>query len=459
MRQERDRHREGPAVLGVPAAATARAARGEGHSRGRDRDIDRFLLAGLEAKGLKPVADADPRDAAPPRLLRPDRPAADAGGGRGVRRTTRRRRRFEKVVDQLLASPQFGERWGRHWLDVARYAESSGRQVNFTYPHAWRYRDYVIAAFNADKPYDQFIREQIAGDLLPADDDRQKAEQLIATGFLAIGPKPHNERNPLQFEMDLVDEQIDAIVAGVPRPDRRLRPLPRPQVRPDPAEATTTPWPASSAAPRRATARSASSRAFIPAPLLEFAAGERPAAPAWSRSLPEARRSLEKQMAEVRAATRRKPRPGQPTTGGGLQQRSPRWRASSTYTSRRHGPSCWRWAFANGPSRPTARSTSAARSTSPATVPRGLLQVLDASSRCRFRQARAAGSSWPTGSPRADNPLTARVMANRVWLHLFGRGLVPTPDNFGASGQPPSNPALLDTWPSPSWRTAGRSRG
>ena len=74
----------------------------------------------------------------------------------------------EKVVDQLLASPQFGERWGRHWLDVARYAESSGRAANFAYPHAWRYRDYVIAAFNADKPYDQFIREQLAGDLLSA---------------------------------------------------------------------------------------------------------------------------------------------------------------------------------------------------------------------------------------------------------------------------------------------------
>src|SRR5208282_6171241 len=82
------------------------------------------------------------------------------------------------VVDQLLASPRFGERWARHWLDVARYAESSGRSNNIAYPHAWRYRDYVIAAFNADKPYDQFIREQRAGDLLPAKDDRQKAEHL-----------------------------------------------------------------------------------------------------------------------------------------------------------------------------------------------------------------------------------------------------------------------------------------
>ncbi len=78
------------------------------------------------------------------------------------------------MVDRLLASPHFGERWGRHWLDVARYAESSGRAANFAYPHAWRYRDYVIAAFNADKPYDQFVREQLAGDLLPGQGRRAR---------------------------------------------------------------------------------------------------------------------------------------------------------------------------------------------------------------------------------------------------------------------------------------------
>ena len=78
---------------------------------------------------------------------------------------------FAKVVDRLLASPRFGERWGRHWLDVARFAESSGK-ANITYPQAWRYRDWVIASFNADKPYDQFVREQVAGDLLPAKNDR-----------------------------------------------------------------------------------------------------------------------------------------------------------------------------------------------------------------------------------------------------------------------------------------------
>jgi hypothetical protein len=94
---------------------------------------------------------------------------------------------YERVVDRLLASPQFGERWGRHWLDVARYAESSGKDVNIAFPHAWRYRDYVIAAFNSDKPYDQFLREQIAGDILAEQGPRKRyAERVTATGFLAI---------------------------------------------------------------------------------------------------------------------------------------------------------------------------------------------------------------------------------------------------------------------------------
>jgi len=96
---------------------------------------------------------------------------------------------YETVVDNLLARPQFGEHWGRHWLDVARYAESSGKDFNVTFPNAWRYRDYVISSFNQDKPYNQFIREQLAGDLMSESDPKKRAEQIIATGFLASVPK------------------------------------------------------------------------------------------------------------------------------------------------------------------------------------------------------------------------------------------------------------------------------
>ena len=149
-------------------------------------DLDKFVLAGLEAKGMKPVADADKLT-----LLR--RVSFDLIGlpptpeeiNAFVKDTSPDA--FTKIVDRLLASPQFGERWGRHWLDVARFAESSGKDVNIAFPHAWRYRDYVIGAFNADKPFDQFIREQIAGDLLTSKDQKEQAEHLVATGFLAIG--------------------------------------------------------------------------------------------------------------------------------------------------------------------------------------------------------------------------------------------------------------------------------
>ena len=142
-------------------------SRGQETRPGPGDDIDRFILAGLEARGLRPARRRRPPHLAPPGHVRPDRPAADARGDRGVRRPTRRPEAYERVVDRLLASPAFGERWGRHWLDVVRYADQIGTANDLFAEHAWRYRDYVIDAFNADKPYDRFIREQIAGDLLP----------------------------------------------------------------------------------------------------------------------------------------------------------------------------------------------------------------------------------------------------------------------------------------------------
>jgi hypothetical protein len=129
-------------------------------------DIDRFILAGLESRNVTPVPDADGATllrrayfdliGLPPTPKQVDAFLADKSG-----------RAFERIVDGLLASPQFGERWGRHWLDVVRYAESVTLR-GFVFKEAWRYRDYVIESFNADLPYDQFIREQVAGDLLPS---------------------------------------------------------------------------------------------------------------------------------------------------------------------------------------------------------------------------------------------------------------------------------------------------
>jgi len=119
-------------------------------------------------------------------------------------------RAFEKVVDRLLASPRYGEKWGRHWLDVARYADSTGNDEDHRYPHAWKYRDYVIESFNKDLPYDQFVREQIAGDLLPAGDGGEVNRRgIVATGFLALGAKAVAQQDKQKMLYDVWDEQVE----------------------------------------------------------------------------------------------------------------------------------------------------------------------------------------------------------------------------------------------------------
>lgn len=114
-------------------------------------------------------------------------------------------------ADQLLKRKQFGEKWARHWLDVARYADSNGGDFNLTFQESWRYRNYIIDAFNQDMPYDQFLREQIAGDLLPADSVKQRNRQLVATGFLMVSPKMLTERDKSKMRLDIADEQVDTI--------------------------------------------------------------------------------------------------------------------------------------------------------------------------------------------------------------------------------------------------------
>ena len=119
---------------------------------------------------------------------------------------------WARLIDRLLASPHYGERWGRHWLDLVRYADSNGADENKTHGNAWRYRDYIIASFNADKPFNRLILEQIAGDLLPDPGNvKERNDQLIATGFLLLGPKMLAEQDKAKLVIDVVDEQIDTI--------------------------------------------------------------------------------------------------------------------------------------------------------------------------------------------------------------------------------------------------------
>lgn len=168
--------------------------------------VDEFLLAGMVGRGLEPAPQAEravllrrvsfdltglpPSPAELASFLQDDRPGA-----------------WERVVERLLASPAYGERWGRHWLDVARYADSNGMDENVALGHAWRYRDWVVRAFNQDMPYDEFVLQQVAGDLMPG----KTVESITATGFLSLGAKVLAEPDVEKLLMDVIDEQIDTL--------------------------------------------------------------------------------------------------------------------------------------------------------------------------------------------------------------------------------------------------------
>ncbi len=168
--------------------------------------IDAFILAKLEEHALAPAPPADKRT-----LIR--RASFDLTGLPPTEKevadflSNESADAFAQLVDRLLESPQYGVRWGRHWLDVARYADSNGLDENLAFGNAWRYRDYVVDAFNHDKPFDRFVTEQIAGDLLP---DRS-LETQIATGFLVLGAKVLAEPDREKLTMDTIDEQIDTL--------------------------------------------------------------------------------------------------------------------------------------------------------------------------------------------------------------------------------------------------------
>ena len=175
--------------------------------------IDRFVLATLEAHDLRPVADAEPAVLArrlvytltglPPTIEQVEQFVALARSDHA--------RAVDQLTDTLLASPVFAERWASHWLDITRFAESSGGGRTLLFKDAWRFRNYVVQAFAENRPLDQMIREQIAGDLLPAASHAERARNLIATGFLALGPTIYEEQDKQRLRFDVIDEQLDTI--------------------------------------------------------------------------------------------------------------------------------------------------------------------------------------------------------------------------------------------------------
>lgn len=361
------------------------------------------------------------------------------------------------VVDRMLEKEQFGERWGRHWLDVARYGESTGREVNMTYPHAWRYRDYVIDSFNEDKPFNRFVQEQIAGDLLPADSDEDWTQNLVATSFLAIGPKNVNEQNRVQFAADLIDEQIDATtrvfmgtsVACARCHDHKFDPIPQTDYYALAGifGSAKTYWgipPSEYGNFTTAQTKRTSSLLLLPVDdpnpfdkrysSSELASLKKEMTDTLQRAS-AARRARGSGNVDAQAALRERLRIANELTG---------LSAKLAVVDENGQPRSYCMGVQESERPKDARLLVRGEIDQPAqTVLRGFPQVL-----CSTTPEIPTGSSGRLEFARwvgsRENPLTARVMVNRVWKHLIGRGIVPSTENFGSTGQAPSHPELLD---------------
>ena len=421
-------------------------------------DVDRFVVRHLNEKGLKPAADTDPntfiRRLSFDLIGLPPSPKQIAWFLEKWEQDPDMA--VEKVVDALLARDEFGERWGRHWLDVARYAESSGKEMNITYPHAWRYRDYVIDSFNKDKPYDEFLAEQIAGDLLPAKNDREWTEHLIATGFLAIGPKTLTEQNGRQFELDLIDEQLDVttrVMLGVSVAcarchDHKFDPIPQTDYYALSGifKSTNTHYGTMSTFQNRRPSNLLILPVDNPSHFDDSISQE---------ELAKLKQELAKAREDLRQAQRERRQARQNSDGGSSAQRSivsiARLSGLVGALETRIGsydddgnPRSYCMGVQSKDEPVNARLLIRGEFDQPSEViDRGFPQVLT-KKQPRIKPRNSGRLEFARWVGSRSNPLTARVMVNRIWLHMFGNGLVRTPENFGATGLPPTHPELLD---------------
>ncbi|MBA4016492.1 MAG: hypothetical protein C0483_04835 [Pirellula sp.] len=428
-------------------------------------DIDRFILVGLEQKGLTPV-----RDAAPEQLIRratfdliglPPTPEEVREFLNDVAKQSESGEAFEKLVARLLASPRFGERWGRHWLDVARYAESTGGGHNVLFPLAFHYRDWVVDSLNADKPYDQFIREQIAGDLLPADDAARRNHQLAATGFLAVGMKDLRENDTHRFRMAMADEQIDAVgraflgltLACAKCHDHKFDPIPT-------ADYYALAGIFTSSEPMLGARRNRQRNAFA-AGVLSKADSSAAIGDAEFAELLKARVEVTYKRLAVRDEQWRilnlkglKVKEMEKHAEMlGTDPKVRKLRDELKVLEERLAELTERYDAALRQSMMGMRDSNiedcaihirGEDSQLGPTVPRGFPQVLVSGNARPLPSDQSGRLQLAQWIADPAHPLTARVMVNRIWQHLFGAGLVETPDDFGFTGQPPSNPVLLD---------------
>jgi hypothetical protein len=441
--------------------------------------VDAFVLARLEAAGLRPAPPADravllrrvtfdltglpPTPAEADAFLRDNRPGA-----------------YERVVERLLASSHYGERWAQHWLDVARYAESDGYEADGERPSAWRYRDYVVRSFNEDKPYDRFVTEQLAGDeLARGRDPRPAAELLIATGFNrcgqvhVVGGNTDAEVNRQEVLTEMADGAGAAflgLTVGCARcHDHKFDPVTQKDyfsLQAFFAAAQFHETDIATPAEKGAAGKAMKGWEAQVAPLRKRA--DELEAP-YRQRLTEAkkagldaphRQALETEPARRTAEQKKLAEHAAilikvswdelvAALSPGDRARRAGWRAQiHALEARRPSPSPTAWAIADqgappasyvlkrgNPHRKGARVEPAYIHALAATASGGERGATSA------RLTRLDLARWLT---RPDNPLVARVFVNRVWQHHFGKGLVATPNDFGLRGTPPSHPELLD---------------
>jgi len=440
-----------------------------GNSRRIQTPVDAFVLQKLNEKAIKPAPQADRAT-----LIR--RATFDLHGlpptpeevEAFARDTLPAAKAFEKVVERLLASPRYGERWGRHWLDVARYADTAGGSNDYERPNAWRYRDYVIRSFNQDKPYDRFILEQIAGDEL----DPNNAENLIATGFLRMGPWEHTsmsvEAVTRQEWLDDVTHSTVTTFLGLTMGcakchDHKFDPIPAKdyysvqavfattyfEERPaefllgenmSRADAHRAQWqPRLERAERKyddaALALGKKPRRRGAAQTTNNAPVETPPQTELKRTDPKQVENLELERAYVKRVeflnlALKRYAPQAFSVGGAAKEKKP---VEETFI------------LAGGNLSARGERVEPAVLSAPAIVPLKLnLKVAHADLPQlpqTIEKRRLGLARWIAGR---DNPLTARVMVNRVWQYHFGKGIVETSNNFGKLGKRPTHPELLD---------------
>lgn len=424
-------------------------------------EIDRFLLAKLDEKKVAPVADAEPH-----RLLRrlsfdlvglPPTPEAVAAFEKAVAKD--RRAAIAGAVDELLASKAFAEHWARHWLDVARYSDNDGGISNNSRPNMWKYRLWILDAFQNDLPYDQFVAQQIAGDLLPAESEEQLNRQLIATGFLAQTAQPgfmKPEEQVLEVAAEVIESTGRAIlglnISCARCHDHKLDPIPTAdyyalagifvstefRVGPDPiandsfnVQTLLRSHRALGKEGRGKADTILADRDALPvlgtAYNLKFAKEKLSHLKAngnvklREKEVPKLEQriaELEKKLAEQRKKLNR-PLPELPEFACGVQDQ-PKPRDQDILI---RGDVAQR-----GPK-----------------SPRGVLQVLSSKSTPSIPSTSSGRRELAQWLTSRDNPLTARVHVNRVWNWLFGKGIVASVDEFGSAGTLPSHPELLDT--------------